>query len=194
VKIGDLLRNKKALYGVGAAAALGLVVLVMRRGGPPGDGPPSSEQNGTTTLQPGTYDSTGSDIYNGIQALGAGWEERFNEIIGKLGDVQSRLPKTPSPTSPLDPKNPGPLKPVGSRKVNAGVVKTLPTSGRWSWLNLAEYWYNLTGLTPAQKAAKAAKLRDANKARWFGKPPGPNLPYTGSTVAGGQPVTLPGSL
>jgi len=189
----ELLRNKKLMLGVGGAAALGLVVLVMRRG-QPGAGEPSSEPAGTTTLQPGTYDSTGSDIYNGLQALYAGTDERWGELVKILTDVQSKLPgapATPGPTTP--PKNPGPFKP-GQRKVALGSVKTLPTSGRWSWLNLAEYWYNLTGMSAAQKQAYANKLRDANKSRWFGKPPGPNMPYTISTVAGGQPVTLPAML
>lgn len=190
----ELIRNKKLMLGLGGAAGLGLVVLVMRRGRPPGEGDATSEPGGTTTLQPGTYDSTGTDIYNGLQALFAGQDARWGELIERLGDVQSKLPKTP-PGTPTTPPKPGPLKP-GQRKQPGPTqpIKTRATSGRWSWLNLAEYWYNLAGMTAAQKQAYANKLRDANKNRWFGKPMGPNMPYTSSTVAGGVPVTVPASL
>jgi hypothetical protein len=194
-----MFRDKRMLIGIAGAAGIGLIVLVMRsrRGG--GEGEPQGAEGGTTTLQPGTYDSTGTDIYNGLQALYGGTDARFNEIIELLKDKpQDKLPSTP-PTSP----NTGPLppflgfkrkaQPTNTSAISIKSLKTAPGSvGRWSWENLIPQFYDTRGASRAQIQAAARRLAAANAWRYSGsrKLPG----YTAYTVPGLAPITVPTSL
>lgn len=146
MNLKDLLRNKRLMLGVGGAAAVGLVVLILRKrgGGAGGDAgeAASAAGGGSTTMQPGTYDSTGSDVYNGLQALYAGQDARWTELVKVLGEVQSKLPTTPASSTPTTPK---PTVPPASttgtvaRKVNYTIQKGIPASN--SWAGVVQMYY-----------------------------------------------------
>lgn len=185
--------NKVLLYGLGGAAGVGALVLVMRKRGSSAPGGTDTSGSGATTLQPGTYDSTGTDIYNGLQNITAGWTSQFTDLAGQLTDVQSRLPAPGSAGG----SGTGTSTALLARKTTAGATattRTAPAGSRWSWANLVAQYYNVTGASPAQVQAAAAKLANANKGKWFNAPRGPNMPYTSASVRPGQAVSLPGQL
>lgn len=193
IKLPPWLHDKRALAGIAAAGGVGLFVLVRKsKGGSPSAGAAASQAGGgSTTLQPGTYDSTGTDIYNGLQALYAGQDARWTELVGKLGDVQSRLPPLPSgnPPSPTPKPTPGAgtRKAAGSAPISALTPKT-SGKGRWSWANLVDTFYNTTGWSQAQKNSAAQKLEKANAWRIGNKKtPG----FTAYTTPGNSAITLP---
>jgi hypothetical protein len=194
IKLPAWLHDKRAVAGLAAAGGVGLFVLVRKSksggGTTPAAGAAASQAGGgSTTLQPGTYDSTGTDIYNGLQALYAGQDARWTELVGKLGDVQSRLPPlptgtTPTPTPTTTP-GAGTRKAAGSAPISALTPKT---SGRWSWANLVDTFYNTTGWSSSQKNAAAQTLEKANAWRVGNKKtPG----FTAFTTPGNSAITLP---
>jgi hypothetical protein len=194
--LGSLWRDRRAQLGLAGAVGVGLVLLVLRHrgaaGGSPDAGADASAATGGTVLRPGTYDSTGSDIYNGLQSISQGWTDQFADLAKQIGDVQSRLPA--APTTPVKAAAPLQRKAAGG---TAMPIKSLPTStptGRWSWTNLVSQFYDTSGYSSAELQAAGQRLADANKQRWFGVRPGPNQPYTQSTVRGGVAVTVPARL
>jgi LysM repeat protein len=100
--LAALTRNKPALYGVGAVAAIGGFVWYRRRQANAATGASTTTTGGTQT-QAGTaaYDSTGTDLRAAIGDLGAGLQQQLLDYTNQLQASQGAgaiAPTTPSPT------------------------------------------------------------------------------------------------
>lgn len=87
----SVLKDKKVQIGVAGAAAVGLFVLVKRKSA--GGADASQDGTGTTpqTLNTGTLDSSGTDVYNAISSLGQGWENDIREYSSGLADLSTQV-------------------------------------------------------------------------------------------------------
>lgn len=82
--VGGLLRDKRVLIGAAVAAGAGLLALLMRK------------QGGASTVQPAaTLDSSGTDLYNGLQDISSAWRNDLQGFADQLQNITDRLPQQP---------------------------------------------------------------------------------------------------
>lgn len=104
----ELLRNKKLLAGVGAAAALGAFVWWRGRGrgGPDVAGDDTTSEAGGRIANPGYLNTTGTDVAAWLSEYSGGLQSQMDEFLGQLDDRLDPIPTEPTkpPTVTPTPK------------------------------------------------------------------------------------------
>lgn len=97
----ELLRNKPALYGLGAAAALGGFVLYRRMQSGETDTGAADESGDGSIGAPGYLNTTGTDVASWLGNYSASLQNQLTEYQRSLQDALDALGNVP--TSPVQP-------------------------------------------------------------------------------------------
>lgn len=124
--IKRLLRNKKAVAGLAAAGALGLVVALRGKSSGGGSDLPATSA-GTGSGGIGTYDSTGMDVANQLGQFGNSINNSLSDFQSSLTDTLTALQNVPTATGGTGSPKPGPTatpKPVKKPPASGGKTPT----------------------------------------------------------------------
>jgi hypothetical protein len=162
-----LLHNKKALYGMGGAAALGGIALYRRKKAT-GTGTSSGTSSSTPYTPAGTYPNTyGTDLASALGNLDQGYSAQLQDYKGQLSQVQTALaglqtsgaavtaPDTanyhPSYTptqsgTPATPAAPTPTTPAATAPAAVTVPTTTTLPAGYGWFDTGAAAYTLDSI------------------------------------------------
>jgi len=168
-----LLKDRRFQLAAAGAGGLGLLVLYVRGRGSAS----STETPSGQTLQPATFDSSGTDLYNAIQSIGQQWTSQLGQVSDQLGTVIDKLDNTPPGTitpSTLPAVKPAPPA-VGKppQRVKAGTTVSVPLG-----VDLYGWSQKLSQTVPGFTYQKLISLNPGIKQYITWKDNGPGRPRT----------------
>ncbi|GAA4699778.1 LysM peptidoglycan-binding domain-containing protein [Phytohabitans rumicis] len=155
-----LLRNKPALAGLGAAAALGAWTLYQRSRGDSA-GPVDDESTSGGVGGVGSFDSTGTDVANWLGNYSGSLQTQMDEFLNSIRDELGNMPTNPTQPAPTKPITTQPVtRPIGKIPGLRPAVKTpaYVTVGKYTKTNTA--WNStLSGIAKRYKTSVSTLLK-----------------------------------